>query len=276
MSLRICSRLLVVVCLGCITGFIFVPVANANTMASAQVFVSGTIVGYPWESGFCGGLACGTVYNVDITNQSSTNADASFGTTAGGSWSTAFASYGWVSTSASSNWGFLNGIAGARAEASFSDTVTIMGSPSTGTLEAVVDVEGWMTDDESVGSASIFLGDVGFYMSGTPGLLSPLSMPYTIGDPVQIGASAESLAPDSNPFDPNTGSGGTGDDYARFLQLRFLDANGNQVNGLKYQTASGADYPFLGATRVPEPSSLLLFGTGLFGATGVLRHKLLS
>ncbi len=61
--------------------------------------------------------------------------------------------------------------------------------------------------------------------------------------------------------------------------IQLLDANGNQVNGAHYLTASGAHYNVLGGiyggfTAVPEPGSLaFLAGFGLTGAAFVCRRR---
>lgn len=73
---------------------------------------------------------------------------------------------------------------------------------------------------------------------------------------------------------------GTADFYntLSLSSIQLLDANGNQVNGATYLTASGTHYNVLGATygpaAVPEPGSIaLLVGLGISGATLFLKRR---
>ncbi len=76
---------------------------------------------------------------------------------------------------------------------------------------------------------------------------------------------------------------GTADFYntLSLSSIQLLDANGNQVNGATFLTASGTQYNVLGGTYgtagpdgTPEPGSVaLLISTGLVGAGSLARRK---
>ncbi|GEM_PF-6898886 len=85
-----------------------------------------------------------------------------------------------------------------------------------------------------------------------------------------------------NTNDPGTPEGVTGEglaDYYNTLTLesiQLLDADGNQVNGVEYRTASGTRYNLLGGiySPVPAPSSFAIFAVaGLTGAFGILKRR---
>jgi len=60
--------------------------------------------------------------------------------------------------------------------------------------------------------------------------------------------------------------------------IQFLDANGDQVDGVHFSTASGTHYNVLGgvyeAAAVPEPGNMAFLGGILFaGAAAIYRRK---
>lgn len=91
----------------------------------------------------------------------------------------------------------------------------------------------------------------------TPG--SPIAFSGNFGAVFLVNAS-----PDFTPEGADISGTADFSNTLRLSSIQLLDANGNQVNGATYLTASGARYNIAGATygpaAVPEPGSVALLG----------------
>lgn len=170
----------------------------------------------------------------------------------------------------------------ADAHASFQDTLTF--NPLTEGIVKIrylFHVEG-TSDQHSYAVLGFSAGDnsSSFFTSdaSTPDWATP-EWDVVAGIPVPINADfAAVFGVNTNYYTTTEGENITGSaDYYNTLTLtgiQLLDANGNQINGVSYLSASGTHYNVLGgvygapvSSPVPEPGSLaLLAGFGLTGA----------
>ncbi len=171
----------------------------------------------------------------------------------------------------------------------FQDTLTLNPTvdPIVG-IRYVFHIEGNVIDDQhsyaylafSVGANStVFFTSPGM---STADWATP-DWSVTPGAPIPIGGNFGAVF-QVNTNNPNTPEGQTVNGTADFYNtldvssIQLLDANGNQVNGATYLSASGTHYNVLGATygaaAAPEPGSVtLLVGLGLSGAACLRRRR---
>jgi hypothetical protein len=111
-----------------------------------------------------------------------------------------------------------------------------------------------------------------FYPSSTSGTFGlPYPVDFIYGTPFEfnfnLGAIAGTVKPtDAYSYSTGLGTGSAFADFSNTFVLSGLivtDLNGNQVNGVGFTSGSGTEYTTNGVAPVPEPTSLLLLGTGL-------------
>jgi hypothetical protein len=174
------------------------------------------------------------------------------------------------------------------AHATFQDTLTLNPiSDPVVKIRYIFHVEGNVTDPHAYAvlgfsagnnSASFFNTD-----TSTPDWATP-DWDVTPGAPIPIqGDFAAAFLVNTNfyntPEGVNVLATANYYDTLTLTSIQLLDANGDQVNGVSYLTASGTHYNVLGgvygaASSVPEPGSLsLLAGFGLTGAVCGLKFR---
>jgi hypothetical protein len=179
----------------------------------------------------------------------------------------------------SSNGGKLN-IAGSPqylqvlGQAAFMDTLTL--KP---TIDPIVGIRYQFHVDGNVDDDQHAYADLG----NTPGMpTTDWATPtwnVTPGAPIPIAAYFQAVFHVNAAVENGTVQA-TADFYNTLTvtSIQLLDANGNQVNGATYLTASGTHYNVLGGTygpaATPEPGSVaLLVGLGVSGATCLLKRR---
>jgi hypothetical protein len=182
----------------------------------------------------------------------------------GGSNSTAFASYGYVSANARASsgvggpayfHGFWISMMTADASASFDDLITIYGGTGGGTVEGIGSFVCCHYYD-AFGSAQFILGGASASAPQAELVSTPFDLltPFTFGVPFQIRGTASEYASDFAPSDPNQGSS-DGLAAVSLSSLIVRDANGQTLTGYTYSTASESRYTLQGGAYAPEPGT---------------------
>ena len=133
---------------------------------------------------------------------------------------------------------------------------------------------------------------IGYAVTGNASGTGIHSWQFLVFDPLTMGCCGATWvwnSPQSGvisiPFDfgtPNevvlqllvaTEGDGLADFSARIPTLQVLDSSGNATTDFTLTTSSGYD-PSSPPSAVPEPSSLLMLGTGLAGVAAAIRRKL--
>lgn len=63
-------------------------------------------------------------------------------------------------------------------------------------------------------------------------------------------------------------------DTATLLSIQGVDANNNVIPGIVLEGGDGSILGSASATATPEPSTLLMMGSGILGLAGIFRRKL--
>lgn len=174
------------------------------------------------------------------------------------------------------------------AHASFTDTLTLTGNTAGVVgIRYLFHIEG-VTGDNGYAVLGFNAGSNGatFFSDDptTPDWATP-EWSVAAGTPIDISADfAASYGANTTYYTDTEGAGisGTADffDTLTLTGIQLLDANGNQVNGVSYLTASGTHYDVLGGvyggapSSVPEPGGIaLLAGLGLPGLAYGLKRR---
>jgi hypothetical protein len=158
----------------------------------------------------------------------------------------------------------ITGSTSSLTGTNFSDVIVNVGYGMAETFESSVFAAG-NPSDNAVGAGNGCLpGSISPASSlGTVTCMLSFSLPMTYGDPFELATDLDAYVI-ATPGPGGTEEGGTSDfiDTAQITSIA-LDANGNPVTNFNIASASGLDYTAKGVVATPEPSSLLLLGTGL-------------